>query len=158
LLDKTGTITVGNRRATQFLPLGGGTAAEVGQLAALASVADQTPEGKSIVDLYQKLPADGQGNSRTGSSGRVEALVPPEAQFIEFTDQTRMSGIDLPDGRRIRKGAPDAVIRHVQQNHGRLPDGVQQQVDAVASRGATPLLVCEGSKLAGLVVLEDILK
>jgi K+-transporting ATPase ATPase B chain len=157
LLDKTGTITVGNRRATQFVPLGDYTAPELGQLAALASVADQTPEGKSIVDLYQKLSAEDRGQ-RTASSARLEALVAPGARFIEFTAQTRMSGIDFPDGRRIRKGAPDTVLRHVQQNNGRLPDRVQQQVDGVASRGATPLLVCEGNKLAGLVVLEDILK
>src|SRR5262249_24609188 len=87
-----------------------------------------------------------------------EASVPHGAQFIEFTAQTRMSGIDLPDGRRIRKGAPDAVLRYVQQGNGRVPDHMQQEVDVVASRGATPLLVCEGSKIAGVVVLEDILK
>jgi K+-transporting ATPase ATPase B chain len=153
LLDKTGTITVGNRRATQFVPLCDCTALEVGELAALASVADQTPEGKSIVDLYQKLTADARG-----SAPRLEATVPSGARFIEFTAQTRMSGVDLPDGRRIRKGAPDTVMRHVQQNNGSLHNRVQKEVDAVASRGATPLLVCEDSKLVGMVVLEDILK
>ena len=85
-------------------------------------------------------------------------MLPPGARFVEFTAQTRMSGVDLPDGRQIRKGAADAVIRHVQQNNGQLPDRLQEQVDAVASQGATPLLVCEGNQLAGLVVLEDILK
>src|SRR5262249_23168147 len=79
-------------------------------------------------------------------------------RFIEFTAQTRMSGIDLPDGRCIRKGAPDTVLRHLRHERGHIPDGVQAQVDAVASRGATPLLVCENNRLAGLVVLEDILK
>ncbi len=154
LLDKTGTITVGNRRATQFIPLEDFSASQLGELAALASFADQTPEGKSIVDLYQKGPPGGA----TVSPARLSALVPQGARFIEFTAQTRMSGIDLPDGRRIRKGAPDAVVRHVQQSNGRLPEHLQQQVDAVASRGATPLLVCEGNKVAGLVVLEDVLK
>src|SRR5882672_1338572 len=81
-----------------------------------------------------------------------------ETRFIQFSAQTRMSGIDLPDGRRIRKGAPDSVVRHVQQLGGQVPQGMQQQVDAVASKGATPLLVCEGSRIAGMVVLEDILK
>lgn len=156
LLDKTGTITVGNRRATQFVPLGNGSAADLGLLAALASVADQTPEGKSIVDLHHKLGMEGPGG-RSGQP-RVDSLVPPQARFIEFTASTRMSGVDLPDGRRIRKGAPDAVLRYVQQVNGHLPVGVQEQVDKVASQGATPLLVCEGSKLAGMVVLEDVLK
>jgi K+-transporting ATPase ATPase B chain len=153
LLDKTGTITVGNRRATQFIPFGTFTAFDVGERATLASLADQTPEGKSIVDLYK---ADANG-ARTGEL-HVEALVPSGARFIEFTAQTRMSGIDLPDGRRIRKGAPDAVIRHVEHEHGQLPDRVHEQVSVVASKGATPLLVCEGNRMVGLVVLEDVLK
>src|SRR5262249_31486135 len=134
-------------RATQFLPLGDLTAAQVGELAALASYADQTPEGKSIVELHQKQ-----------TDARLSVSVPQGARFVEFTAQTRMSGIDLPDGRQVRKGAPAAVLRYVQRGHGTVPDGVQRQVDVVASRGATPLLVCEGNRLAGLVVLEDVLK
>jgi K+-transporting ATPase ATPase B chain len=158
LLDKTGTITIGNRRATQFLPVGDFTAAELGRLAALASVADQTPEGKSILDLYQRM-AEGQRELRSLTlPARLEADIPASARFVAFTAQTRMSGIDLPDGRQIRKGAPDTVVRHVQQLNGVIPDTVQLQVDAVASRGATPLLVCEDNRLAGVVVLEDILK
>jgi K+-transporting ATPase ATPase B chain len=152
LLDKTGTITIGNRRATRFLPMNNYTATDLGALAALASFADQTPEGKSIVDLQAKS-LDGPGEP-TGA--RTE--VPADARFVAFTAQTRMSGIDLPDGQRIRKGAPDAVIRHVQQQGGQLPAGLEQAVAAVASKGATPLLVCEGNRLAGMVVLEDILK
>ncbi|MCC7418925.1 MAG: potassium-transporting ATPase subunit KdpB, partial [Planctomycetaceae bacterium] len=155
LLDKTGTITVGNRKATQFVPLDGYTAVDLGHLAALASVADQTPEGKSIVDLYRQMPGNG---APRGGNGQADVSAPAGARFIEFTAQTRMSGIDLPDGRKIRKGAPDSVVRHVQQNKGHLPPRLQQQVDEVASRGATPLLVCDGTKLAGMVVLEDILK
>ena len=158
LLDKTGTITIGNRKATQFVPLDGYTAMDLGRLAALASVADQTPEGKSIVDLYQRMPGHGLPHREGDNGSVVDLSVPTDARFVEFTAQTRMSGIDLPDGRRIRKGAPDSVVRHVQQNKGHLPPRLQQQVDEVASRGATPLLVCEGAKLAGMVVLEDILK
>ncbi len=154
LLDKTGTITVGNRRATQFVPADGYTATELGQLAALASVADQTPEGKSIVELYQQLwSADG----RHQSAEPITASKPPVgARFVEFTAQTRMSGIDLPDGRQIRKGAPDAILRYLAHHKGQSP--AQEQVKAVASKGATPLLVCEGNRLAGMIVLEDILK
>src|SRR5262245_29909773 len=149
LLDKTGTITIGNRRATRFLPMGGFTATQLAQLAALASVADLTPEGKSIVELA-RVSADGQG--------RVAPGLAAGARFVEFTAQTRMSGIDLPDGRRIRKGAADAVIKHVQLMHGRLPDRLQEHVNEVAAQGATPLLVAEESRVAGMVVLEDILK
>jgi K+-transporting ATPase ATPase B chain len=151
LLDKTGTITIGNRRATQFLPVNGFSAAELGRLAALSSVADLTPEGKSIVELYRNLPNEGRG---------VDASleVPSGSRFVEFTAQTRMSGVDLADGRKIRKGAGDAVLRYVGQHDGNVPAGLQEQVDRVASQGATPLLVCEGSRIAGIVVLSDILK
>jgi K+-transporting ATPase ATPase B chain len=158
LLDKTGTITIGNRKATRFIPMSGFTEVQVGQLAALASVADCTPEGKSILDLFQHLPNGQAGQPMPPSPARLEASVPPGAKFVEFTAQTRMSGLDLPDGRRIRKGAPDSVVRHVQHEHGIVPEGLQNQVDAVASKGATPLLVCEDNRIAGLIVLEDILK
>ncbi|AWM38002.1 Potassium-transporting ATPase B chain [Gemmata obscuriglobus] len=146
LLDKTGTITLGNRRATEFRPAGHFAAAELGRLAALASAADETPEGKSIVELYRRLP------------GAVDATTPAGSKFVAFTAQTRMSGIDLPDGRNIRKGAVDAMLRHLAQTGGVVPPQVQEQVNAIASQGATPLLVCEGNRLAGIVVLEDILK
>ncbi|MGO8943226.1 MAG: potassium-transporting ATPase subunit KdpB [Syntrophobacteraceae bacterium] len=142
LLDKTGTITIGNRNATTFLPVGKYSAADVGRLAALASAADATPEGKSIVQLFEK-----------DSSAPLDAS--PEAQFIAFTAQTRMSGIDLPDGRKIRKGAPDAIIKFI---GGQAPPELSSLVNSVASHGATPLAVADGSNIAGLVVLEDILK
>jgi K+-transporting ATPase ATPase B chain len=148
LLDKTGTITMGNRRAGRFIPLSDLAAAEVGGLASLASAADQTPEGKSIVELHRQ-------QSGLASTGTV---LPPGSCFVEFTAQTRMSGVDLPDGRVIRKGAADAVVKFVQQRGGTLPQRMQEQVDAVAAQGATPLLVCEGNRIAGLVVLEDVLK
>jgi K+-transporting ATPase ATPase B chain len=158
LLDKTGTITIGNRKATQFIPVNGYTPSQLGQLAAVSSIADLTPEGKSIVALYHTLPADRQGPQRAATAVQLETLIPEGTRFIEFTAQTRMSGVDLPDGRQVRKGAPDAVIRHVQQSNGEVSVALQQQIDAIASRGATPLLVCEDRKLAGLVVLEDVLK
>jgi K+-transporting ATPase ATPase B chain len=150
LLDKTGTITMGNRRATRFVPLGESSASDLGRLSALASLADLTPEGKSIVELYR--------SQRDRFAPLPEAELPPGARFVEFTAQTRMSGVDLPDGRRIRKGAPDSIMRHVQQQNGRLPEGTQAQVDAIAAQGATPLLVCDSNRILGLVVLEDILK
>jgi potassium-transporting ATPase ATP-binding subunit len=145
LLDKTGTITIGNRRATQFVPLGGSSARDVAQLAGLASMADLTPEGKSILDLTREQAA-------------VDGQAPAGATFIEFTAQTRMSGVDLPDGSRIRKGAPDTVARYVRDLGGPVPDGYQPTVDAIASGGATPLAVAEGDRLVGVVKLEDILK
>jgi K+-transporting ATPase ATPase B chain len=154
LLDKTGTITIGNRQATQFVPFGDYTAPNLGQLSALASAADLTPEGKSIVELYRRLPEGPRNAPRLDGA----ANAPAGSQFIEFTAQTRMSGIDLPDGRRIRKGAPDSMIRYVKEQGGTLPPEVDAQVAAVASKGATPLLVCEEARLAGMVVLEDILK
>ncbi|HTY23699.1 MAG TPA: potassium-transporting ATPase subunit KdpB [Desulfomonilaceae bacterium] len=145
LLDKTGTITMGNRNATTFLPIGQYSAAEVGQLAALASSADGTPEGKSIVRLCENQTA-------------CPVVVPDDSQFVPFTAETRMSGIDLPDGQRIRKGAPDAIINLVEQNHGMVPGELSTLVDNVASNGATPLVVADNDNIAGVIVLEDILK
>ncbi len=145
LLDKTGTITMGNRNATTFLPIGEYSAADVGRLAALSSAADETPEGRSIVKLFEK---------ENGSP----VVVPPDARFVPFTAQTRMSGIDLPDGRRIRKGAPDTVIAFTEAGGGRVPEGIGVLVDSVASKGATPLIVADDRRIAGVVVLEDILK
>ncbi len=147
LLDKTGTITVGNRRATKFEPVAGYSQLKLALLAALASGADETPEGKSIVTAAQAIGV-----------GARELNAPSDAQFIPFSAQSRMSGIDLSDGRCIRKGAPDAVIAFVQQRNGVIPAELQQTVDTIASAGATPLAVAEGSKIAGVVALEDILK
>jgi K+-transporting ATPase ATPase B chain len=148
LLDKTGTITVGNRHATDFAPVDGYPQLKLALLAALASSADETPEGKSIVTAALEV------------SGVVERDLnaPSDAKFIAFSAQTRMSGVDLADGRSIRKGAPDAVIAFVKQRGGSVPAGLQETVDAIASKGATPLVVAENSKIAGVVALEDILK
>ncbi len=145
LLDKTGTITIGNRRATQFVPLGGVSDRQLARLAGLASMADSTPEGKSILDLARPVTA-------------IDGEVPAGSLFIEFTAQTRMSGVDLPDGTRIRKGAPDTVARYIQDQGGGIPQGYQPTVDSIASRGATPLAVTENDRLVGVVKLEDILK
>ena len=145
LLDKTGTITMGARSATEFLPIGTYATADLAGLAALASAADETPEGKSIVRLFEK------------QSG-TPVVVPADAQAVAFTAQTRMSGVDLPDGRRIRKGAPDTVIQFVKDKHGSVPDGLDALVTTVASKGATPLVVSDDGNVAGVVVLEDILK
>ncbi|MGN6723246.1 MAG: potassium-transporting ATPase subunit B, partial [Marmoricola sp.] len=122
LLDKTGTITLGNRKATEFRPVGGFAAAELGRLAALASAADETPEGKSIVDLSRRQHGNDPG-----------AVPPAGARFVAFTAQTRMSGVDLPDGKTIRKGAVDAVLKYLHQTGGTVPHLVQEQVNAVAA-------------------------
>src|ERR1700676_5460006 len=145
LLDKTGTITIGNRHATTFLPVGNYTANDVGRLAALSSVADETPEGKTIVALYKE---------QSGS----DLIHPRDARSVPFTAQTRMSGIDLPDGNQIRKGAADAVARYIQKQGGIVPKDLDAIVDSVASGGATPLVVTEGKQILGVVVLEDVLK
>jgi K+-transporting ATPase ATPase B chain len=145
LLDKTGTITIGNRKATQFVPLGGCTARDVARAAGLASMSDATPEGKSILDLARAQTA-------------VDGEVPHGALFIDFTAQTRMSGVDLLDGPRLRKGAPNTVAQYVKEQGGSLPDGYQETVDAIASKGATPLAVAEDDRILGVVKLEDILK
>ena len=148
LLDKTGTITIGNRHATEFLPVGSSSVAELSRLAALASLADQTPEGKTIVVKAKEFVLVGQ----------PPLIVPDGAEFVAFTAQTRMSGVDLPGGRKIRKGAADAVTKFVQEQHGVVPRDLGKVVEDVASRGATPLVVADGAQVLGVVVLEDILK
>jgi K+-transporting ATPase ATPase B chain len=153
-LDKTGTITIGNRRATQFVPFGQYSAADVGRLAALASGADQTPEGKSIVELHQGNASPVAGKASAAS----RSPIPEGARFIPFTAQTRMSGIDLLGGQQIRKGAPDSMLRYVRSQNGTVPENAESTVAGVANKGATPLLVSDGNRIAGMVVLEDILK
>jgi len=145
LLDKTGTITIGNRRATHFIPIGGASPRDLARVAGLASLSDRTPEGKSILDLARQQSA-------------LDGEAPAGAQFIEFTAQTRMSGVDLPDGSHIRKGAPNTVAQYVEGLGGVVSDGYQQAVDAIASGGATPLGVAEGPRLLGVITLEDVLK
>ncbi|MDX2192047.1 MAG: potassium-transporting ATPase subunit KdpB [Gemmatimonadales bacterium] len=146
LLDKTGTITLGNRQATAFLPADGVTAAALADAAQLASLADETPEGRSIVVLAKE--AHGLREREIGALG---------AQFVPFTAETRMSGVDL-DGRRIRKGAADAVTAWLRAEGGQLPPSVDAAVTAVAKEGGTPLVVAEGGRALGVVRLKDVVK
>ena len=144
LLDKTGTITYGNRAAAEFLPMPGVDERDVAEAALLSSLADETPEGRSIVSFAQE---------RYG-------LVPrdlPGAELVAFTAQTRMSGVDF-DGRTIRKGAADSVRRWVADQGGAIPDALETIADGIASRGGTPLAVADGRKVLGVIYLKDIVK
>ncbi len=143
LLDKTGTITLGNREATQFIPAAGVTPEELADAAQLASLADETPEGRSIVVLAKQY----------GLRGRTITEM-PHAEFIAFTAQTRMSGVDI-DGRSIRKGAADAVRAFV---GGAFPKEVDDAVGAVSRAGGTPLVVASQDRALGVVYLKDIVK
>ncbi len=146
LLDKTGTITLGNRQATELLPAPGVSEADLVDAAQLASLADETPEGRSIVVLAKE---------RYGLRGRD--LSSHAANFIPFSAHTRMSGVDL-DGREIRKGAPDAVEKYLGQAGGSVPREVHEIVQRIASSGGTPLLVAEDRRALGVVHLKDIIK
>ena len=146
LLDKTGTITLGNRQATAFLPASGVTEATLADAAQLSSLADETPEGRSIVVLAKEKY---QLRER-----EIEKL---GATFVPFTAQTRMSGVNL-NGRQVRKGASDAIEAHVKRLGGSFPQGVRLSVDTIAKAGATPLVVCDGAKVLGTVQLKDIVK
>ncbi|MBC7717738.1 MAG: potassium-transporting ATPase subunit KdpB [Pseudorhodobacter sp.] len=146
LLDKTGTITLGNRQASSFVPAPDFSEQQLAQAAQLASHADETPEGRSIVMLArQKLQADGN------------PVDVGQASFVPFTAQTRMSGINL-EGRHIRKGASDAIRKHVEALGGRFAPEVTRAVEDVARRGSTPLVVCDGAQVLGVVELKDIVK
>jgi K+-transporting ATPase ATPase B chain len=146
LLDKTGTITLGNRQATAFLPAAGVTESALADAAQLASLADETPEGRSIVVLAKEKH---QIRER-----EIEKL---GATFVAFTAQTRMSGVNL-NSRQVRKGAPDAIETHVQKLGGTFPTEVRQSVDTIAKAGGTPLVVCDGAKVLGAIQLKDIVK
>jgi K+-transporting ATPase ATPase B chain len=146
LLDKTGTITLGNRQATAFLPADGVPPDALADAAQLASLADETPEGRSIVVLAKEQ-----------YGLRERAIATMGATFVPFTAQTRMSGVDL-GGRQIRKGAADAVERFVGALGGSFPPAVRAAVDDVARRGATPLVVAEGARVLGVIQLKDVVK
>lgn len=152
LLDKTGTITLGNRQASAFLPAAGVSEAELADAAQLASLADETPEGRSIVVLAkQKFQL------------RERDLATLQAHFVHFTAQTRMSGADLPGTqggapRQLRKGAAEAIRRHVEQLGGSFPAALQATVDEVSRRGSTPLVVADDTRVLGVVELKDIVK
>ena len=146
LLDKTGTITLGNRHASNFLHASGVTEAELADAAQLASLADETPEGRSIVVLAKEKFALRERNIHEMG-----------ATFVPFSAQTRMSGVNMGD-RQIRKGATDAIRNYVISLGGHFPDGVNAIVDSVARRGSTPLVVADGAKVLGVIELKDVVK
>ena len=134
LLDKTGTITLGNRQAVEFIPVEGVTESELADAAQLSSLADETPEGRSIVVLAKE---------KYGLRGREVAE--HEAHFIPFSAYTRMSGVDM-DGRRLRKGATDAIAQFVKEAGGKVPQSLQEISDRISRNGGTPLAVADGSR------------
>jgi K+-transporting ATPase ATPase B chain len=145
LLDKTGTITLGNRMASTFYPASGHTEEEVADAAQLASLADETPEGRSIVVL-----AKDRFDIR-------ERELPPTHEFVPFSATTRMSGLDM-NGRKIRKGAAESVRNWVVEQGGTPPDGLQAIVDRISREGSTPLVVADGSEILGVIELKDVVK
>ncbi len=145
LLDKTGTITLGNREATQFIPMPGIEEAELAEAAQLSSLADETPEGRSIVVLAKEFGI------------RERQLESHEAHFVPFSAETRMSGVDV-NGNQYRKGAGDAIVRYVTEQGGRPPAELQEQLDLIGREGGTPLAVCRDNHVLGVVYLKDIVK
>ncbi len=153
LLDKTGTITIGNRQASEFLPAGGATAQELADAAQLSSMADYTPEGRSIAVLAK---------DEYGLGDRPEGEL-DNAEFVEFSAQTRMSGINLADGREVRKGAAASVAQWIRANGGTVPDDLEPTVDAISASGGTPLVVADKpaggpARALGVIHLKDIVK
>ncbi len=146
LMDKTGTITLGNRQAAEFIPAPGVRKADLADVAQLASLADETPEGRSIVVLA-KQQFDLRGRD-------LQAM---NASFVHFSAQTRMSGVDLGT-RQIRKGAAEAIRKHVTALGGHFPSAIDSAVEAVANKGSTPLVVSDGAQVLGVVELKDIVK
>ncbi|TDF96313.1 potassium-transporting ATPase subunit KdpB [Paenibacillus piri] len=146
ILDKTGTITFGNRMASEFVPVGAEQAAAVGEWAAISSIKDETPEGRSVLELMKKL---GLSNNEAIAAG---------GQFIEFKAETRMSGIDLTNGSKVRKGAVDAVKKWVEAQGGSIPADLDAKGNAIASEGGTPLAVAVDRQIFGLIYLKDTVK
>jgi K+-transporting ATPase ATPase B chain len=150
MLDKTGTITLGNRMASEFLPAPNVNAERLAEASQLASLSDETPEGRSIVVLAKQL-----------FSLRAENLEPHQAHFVPFTAQTRMSGVDIRDAqgtRALRKGASDSIKQYVEAQGGRYPAEVHASVEAIAKQGGTPLVVAENNQVLGVIYLKDIVK
>jgi potassium-transporting ATPase ATP-binding subunit len=145
LLDKTGTITLGNREATEFIPMPGVPEAELAEAAQMSSLADETPEGRSIVVLAKKYGI------------REHEMSAHEATFVPFSAQTRMSGVDV-NGRRLRKGAGDAIINLVQSEGGTAPPELQPELDRIGRDGGTPLAVARDSQVLGVIYLKDVVK
>ena len=145
LLDKTGTITIGNRLASEFIPMPGVSEAELAEAAQLSSLADETPEGRSIVVLAKQYGL------------REHDMAQLHAEFVPFTAQTRMSGVDL-DGRQLRKGAGDSIVEWVRGEGGRPPAELQPVLDRVGREGGTPLAVARDSQVLGVIYLKDTIK
>jgi len=146
LLDKTGTITLGNRQAVEFIRIGNASEAELADAAQLSSLADETPEGRSIVVLAKEKYAY-----------RGREVADHEAHFIPFTAQTRMSGVDI-DGRRIRKGATDSVVEFVQEQGGQIPPELTETTQRISRSGGTPLVVADRDRVLGVIHLKDVVK
>lgn len=146
LLDKTGTITIGNRKATNFYATEGGDLKSFIDACVLSSLADETPEGKSIIELAK------------GDESKVLETAPAGSEFIKFTAETRSSGLDTADGRRIRKGAFDSMKNIVQKAGNIFPSDIEEKVKFIASNGGTPLVVTENEKALGVIELQDIIK
>src|ERR1700693_2820957 len=146
LLDKTGTITLGSRQAVEFTPAAGVTQSELADAAQLSSLADETPEGRSIVVLAKE---------KYGLRGREVAA--HNAQFIPFSAYTKMSGVDL-DGQRLRKGATEAISNFVKEQHGTVPPELTKMADRISRTGGTPLAVADGARILGVIHLKDIVK
>ena len=144
ILDKTGTITFGNRLAADFFPVEGASRSDLIRCAALTSLHDETPEGKSTLELARHL-----GDNSEEISG---------SSYMEFTAQTRMSGVDLPDGTKVRKGASDAIEQYVMSQGGRIPADLHNHVEKVSSLGGTPLVVCQNNQVLGVIYLKDTVK
>lgn len=146
ILDKTGTITFGNRLASDFIPVGRTEKSELVNYAVICSLKDDTPEGKSIVELGNKLGAS------------IDKDKYNNIKFEEFTAQTRMSGVDLEDGTSIRKGAYDAIKKRVSEFKGKIPEELEEEVNKVSKLGGTPLVVCVDNKIYGVIYLKDTVK
>ena len=163
LLDKTGTITLGNRQAVEFVPVGMTSAHELAEAAQLASLADETPEGRSIVVLAKEKY--GLRGRRVGTGPLTEDTdapptgmgIPTGMHFVPFTAQTRMSGVNY-NGTEIRKGAPDTMLALIQQNGNSIPSDLQSSIDVIARNGGTPLVVARNGSALGVIYLKDIVK
>jgi K+-transporting ATPase ATPase B chain len=148
LLDKTGTITIGNRKATNFYPVKGLDEKDFEKICILASRADETPEGKSIVELAYSKGVNIVSPHEEGQ----------QVTFIKFSAETRSSGVDMPDGRRIRKGAYDAIKKISEKAGNKFPEEIAEKVNYISSNGGTPLVVSENEKVVGVIELQDIIK
>jgi potassium-transporting ATPase ATP-binding subunit len=146
LVDKTGTITIGDRQATKIIPLEGVKEIDLMTSSYLSSLGDKTPEGKSIIKLVQAMEI------------KIDNAQSNNAKVIEFSATTRMSGVDLQNGKKIRKGAVDAIIKWVNENKGSVPDDLERKVESVAIEGATPVVVASENKILGVIALSDVLK